>query len=554
MSFYDLSKPYNQYCEDVLSGKIIANRYIILACERYKSWFNRTDMYFDDKDVDKKIRFMQKIKHVKGALSGQNFILYPYQAWITANLIGWKWTEDNTRVINTALLILARKSGKTFYSSALMLAIILTDGEQGGEGYMIANSSAQAAIAFEHASNHCKSLDPDNQIFHRYRSEIRIPLLSSKIKILSADTSKLDGMSPQVFISDEYGMTKTSENYDILRTGQGARTNPLGIIISSMGFLVGDEYPLYAAWQNATEVLEGGKSQDSLFAAIYQLDEGDDWKDENVWIKSNPTLGGSISYKFLREQVEQAVNSPIQEVSIKTKNFNIWCNSATTWIPNSDILSHTQPVDLQSFNKDNPDEYYCYCGVDLSVVSDLTAVAYMVEKDEICYFKVDYYLPLGAIDKSSNKDIYRKWIRDGYLKTTNSKTINYDEIISDIIKVNDSLPIIQVLYDKWNARTFKQTMEENGLLMTPFSQTLGAFNTPTKEFERMLYQNKIVIDNNPITRWCFSNVELKYDDKENCKPIKSNGANGKIDGVIALLECLGGYLNNAKFTANIELV
>jgi len=184
----------------------------------------------------------------------------------------------------------------------------------------------------------------------------------------------------------------------------------------------------------------------------------------------------------------------------------------------------------------------------------LTAVAYMVEKDEICYFKVDYYLPLGAIDKSSNKDIYRKWIRDGYLKTTNSKTINYDEIIADMIKVNDSLPIIQVLYDKYNARSWAQKCEENGLLMTPFSQTLGAFNTPTKEFERMLYQNKIVIDNNPITRFCFSNVELKYDDKENCKPIKSNGANGKIDGVIAILESYGGYLNNAKFTANIELV
>ena len=37
-----------------------------------------------------------------------------------------------------------------------------------------------------------------------------------------------------------------------------------------------------------TEVLKGLKEDDTLFALIYALDEGDDWKDERVWPKSNP--------------------------------------------------------------------------------------------------------------------------------------------------------------------------------------------------------------------------------------------------------------------------
>jgi phage terminase large subunit-like protein len=46
-----ISYTYNQYADDVLSGKILACEAIILACKRYKDWFNRDDIYFDDEDV-----------------------------------------------------------------------------------------------------------------------------------------------------------------------------------------------------------------------------------------------------------------------------------------------------------------------------------------------------------------------------------------------------------------------------------------------------------------------------------------------------------------------
>ena len=225
MTDYNLEKSYIKYNEDVLNGKITTGKYIKLACLRMKSWFNRDDVYFDYADTDLKIRFMEKLKHSKGKYAGHNFKLLPYQQWITANIIGWKWKESNTRVINTALLMLARKAGKTFFASALMNSIIMTDREIGAEGYMISNSAQQAGIAFEHASQQCSSIDKKGKIFERYRSEIRIPLLKSKIQILSSDTSKLDGRSPSVFIVDEYHSAKTNEIFNILRTGQGIREN-----------------------------------------------------------------------------------------------------------------------------------------------------------------------------------------------------------------------------------------------------------------------------------------------------------------------------------------
>ena len=174
---YDISKPYIKYNEDVLNHRITTSIYIYQACERMKSWFSKEDRYFDYYDVEKKIRFMQKLKHSKDHFAGKQFILEPYQTWIVANVIGWKYKETGDRIVNEALLVLSRKAGKTFFASALMLAIIMTDGLPGAEGYMIANSSTQASICFNHATSQCKSIDPNGKIFQRYRSQIRIPLL-----------------------------------------------------------------------------------------------------------------------------------------------------------------------------------------------------------------------------------------------------------------------------------------------------------------------------------------------------------------------------------------
>ena len=53
----------------------------------------------------------------------------------------------------------------------------------------------------------------------------------------------------------------------------------------------------------------------------------------------------------------------------------------------------------------------------------------------------------------------------------------------------------------------------------------------------------------------FSNVELKVDHNENCKPIKEGmKKKKKIDGVIAILEALGGYLSDCYEEPTCEYI
>ena len=91
---------------------------------------------------------------------------------------------------------------------------------------------------------------------------------------------------------------------------------------------------------------------------------------------------------------------------------------------------------------------------------------------------------------------------------------------------------------------------EQGLPLEEYSQTLGNFNRPTKELERLILSGKAVIDNNDITRNCFRNVVLKSDYCGNVKPVKSQDKK-KIDGVIAMIQALGGYLLTPHYTNTI---
>jgi phage terminase large subunit-like protein len=55
---------------------------------------------------------------------------------------------------------------------------------------------------------------------------------------------KQDGLNPSCFIVDEFHAAQNYDNYNILKSGQAARKNPLAIIISSAGVLL-DTYPCF---------------------------------------------------------------------------------------------------------------------------------------------------------------------------------------------------------------------------------------------------------------------------------------------------------------------
>lgn len=535
---------YKEYAESVVNGDVVACKYIQLACKRFLEWFDRYD--FRVEKVDRVVNFISKLKHSTGVHNGKNFNLLPYQTFIIANIFGFYHKGTDERVVKYAYLELARKSGKTALAAAICLYMLVADGENGSEVELVANSAKQAKICFQMCSNYLQSIDRKGKYFKRYRDSIKFDSTKSLLQVLSSDADGNDGYNSYCFCLDEAHAMKDSALWDVMTSSQGMRNNPLGIIITTAGF---NKFGFcYQYRQTCLDILHGLKDNDSQFIGIFTIDEEDDWKNKECWIKANPSLGITVKETYLEQQVINATNNTSLEVGVRTKNFNQWVSSQDIWLNNDLLLSSSKKLRIEDFK-----EQVAYVGVDLASVSDMTAVSYMIPRDGKFYFFTDYYLPASCLSDNSNSELYKEWKRKGLLNITDGNVTDYDYVLSDILKRNKQIFINKIAYDSYNATQWAINATSQGLPLEPYSQALWNFNKPTKTFEILIKQGKVILDNNEITRWCFSNVYLKSDHNENVKPVKQQSQQ-KIDGVISILESLGIYLEEEHYDNVIEVI
>lgn len=540
---------YYKYAQDVLSGKLVAGELVKLACNRFLTDLEREDLEFRPHIVERFIRFSRMFKHFKGKSSGKTFILEPWQEFVAANIIGFYWKDTDIRRYTTAVLCISRKQGKTALAALFCLWFLIADGESSPEVDLSANSRKQSMVAYEFVEEFSKQIDPKHKDLKVYRNAIKCIPNIGKLNVFASDSTKLDGFNASFFLVDEMGAARDSKMYDVLRSSQGQRKNPLGMIISTAGFDLSSPY--YTMCNLGAEILHGTKTDDASFFMIYMLDEGDDWTDKKNWPKIAPNLNVTVDEKYLQDQVVYARNNPSAEVGVLTKNFNKWCQSSEVWIPEHYILKCTQDIDFAEIYDENT--CLMYGGIDLASVADMTAVTILMVDTETDkhYFKTYYYLPSSALDESPNREMYRNWQRSGELIVCNGNVTDYDYILNTIIPIYNEFGIRKIGYDPYNSTQFVVDATSEGLPMCEYNQNLTSFNKPTRELERLILSGQAVIDNNEITRWMFRNVALKSDWNNNVKPVKSADRQKKIDGVISMIEALGVYLKTPKYSNQI---
>ena len=540
---------YLKYAQDVVSGKQVAGKIIRLACQRYLDFMNDARYEFRPDKCERVLSFISKLKHYQGKCAGKPFVLEEWQKWIIYSIFGFYYKGSNERLVKKALITVGRKNGKSMQIAAIALYMLIADGEPAAQVLNIANNTKQAHLLFEMQQKLVKCLDPKHKYTKTLRDSIQVPKTSSYSQVLSSDSSGHDGSSPSTYILDEVHEMKDSKLWDVMISGTGFRVSPLGICISTSGFLLNGFLHNYR--DVCIDILEHRKEDDEQFAAIYELDDEDDWKDEKNWVKANPNLDVTVTRKYLEGQIRSAINDSALEVSVKTKNFNMWVSSKEIWISDDKIRKVMSPVNLDDYKDED-----CFMGVDLSAVSDLTSTTVMfppnpdreINPDKFV-FKTIIYLPESELTENVNSYLYMIWKRENYLKVTSGNVVDYDYILKDQININDKNYVVNVAYDKWNATQWAINATEEGLPLTPYSQALGNFNGPTKTLERLIRTGMVVIDNNPIVRWAFSNVTLKLDQHENAKPTKANNEKSKkIDPVISMIQSLGGYLENPRYS------
>lgn len=544
------------YAADVKSGKIIVNRYIKLAVDRYYKDIEdigSNGFLFDERAAQKALSFFELLCFTKGKWKGNPFKLEPWQAFIVANIFGWKRESDKTRRFTEAYVEIPKKNGKTELAAGVGLYMLLMDREPGAEVYAAAYTRDQAGICFNAAKSMARKSKSIAKHLTIFTYNLYQDSTESSMAAVSHDANNTEGKNSHCVLFDEYHVHKTDDVKTSLRSGMAARSQPLFFTITTAGS--NKQGPCYKYRDGCITVLENKVERSNMFCMIYGLDEGDDWQDEAMWSKANPNYDVSVRPQFLKDEFKKAKTNGREEVEFKTKHLNQWVDADITWI-NSELWTG---LAKPSFNP--PAYSLCYGGLDLATISDICSFSLFFPEQEGIeqgHFVSFHFVPKGAVEKARTGGIdYLDWVKDGHLIVTPGETTNHDLIKEEILRCCEYYAIRFIAYDRYEASQLVRQLDDelsptyipgNGKekakyepRMQQFSQKAVAMNAPTKAFEKFIVDKNITHDGSPVTSWMLGNVSIFTDSSGNIKVDKGKSKD-KVDGVVAMIMALGEYL------------
>ena len=552
----ELERVARQFARKVLDGTLVVGRLQRLAVVR-----NRRDLQTGKKrglrfNSKRGIRAVWWVEHrarlSKGKLAGKPFVLQPWQAWVLWVAFGWerKVRGEWKRRYRTLYLSMARKNGKTEMIAALGLMFLFPalGGEVGGEVYSAATKRDQAAICWKHAAAMVKK-SPELRAeisIHDSRHNLSCLSSESKFEAVASDSTTLDGLGPLLVIIDEYHEHPTSDVKDVLESGQGARHEPMTIVITTAGGK--RDGPCWDLEQDAIKTLEARDENDidadDLFAFICRLDEGDgknvkgdDPFDEKAWPKANPNLGVSIQLDFLRIEAKVAKRQPRKRNEFFRKHANLWTEVSTAWLPMLDWDACAAPVKLRPNTGRR-----AWVGLDLSSTSDYTAGVALLEPDDDDMWDVlpHFWIPAETLMEREHTDRtpIGRWVEHGLVTATSGNVVDQDAVKDWLLNLREQYDVVEVPMDPHNATKLQTELQALGFPVFSMRQGWVTMSPAIKQTETWIKQKKLRHGGNPVLRWMFGNVALKRDQNDNLALHKGRSAD-RIDGMVGLCEAVG---------------
>lgn len=528
------------YIAGVLDGSILVGKLVRLAVERQVADMQRQDTaefpyYFDIEAAEKACRFFPKIlRHSKGEWAGLAFDLEPWQAFFVWCLYGWK-RPDGTRRFRKAILLVARKNGKTQLGAGIAHKGAVADNEAVAEIYCAATKKEQAMVLFDEAERMARSSQPLSKHSQTRRHKILFPSTGSKIIPLGSD-KPFDGLNPHNVVLDELHAWREHHRpfFDTMVTASGARRQPLLLIITTEGdtnsrLWIGER-------DYAIGMLEGNYADESLFALLYAIDSDDDWQDEKNWAKANPNLGVSVKLDYLREFANSAKHS----IEKRNQFLRYHCNRVV-----SATEMAIEPKQWDACKGELSDwasaDTVC-AGFDIGGHDDLAGLAYcarfedgeMVDNDgekRPTYryeFKTRAYI-YSESKRDTSQMPWAEWCHNGLVQRE-EYVIN--AIKEQIIADSKSMGIEGIAYDQFNAQQLGEDLAKEGFTAIQFRQNYTMYNEPLHIFLTLLEKGKIRHDGNPLLRWCAGNLAIKRDSLDRWMPCKK-ASKDKIDPIVA---------------------
>ena len=285
------------------------------------------------------------VRHTKGVHAGQPLELEAWQTDFVNEL--YRLDADGKRVYTNCMLLLPRKNGKSTLAAGLALYQLCADGESSPEVYLSANSREQAGAVFRQMRDCVLTSPMLGDWVTPMRSHLECPSNMGIARVTSADGSKsVHGTNPSFACQDELWAAKSMDLLEALVSGAGARSEPLTVIISTVGHdrssPLGEMHKkLYHLPEEMREVRNDGFltiGRDLKAGFLYwcygpPLDPADwrytaDLDDPTVWRKANPASW--ITDEFLEKQ---HASPSMRSSEFQRFMVNAWAEAEDYWLP-----------------------------------------------------------------------------------------------------------------------------------------------------------------------------------------------------------------------------
>jgi phage terminase large subunit-like protein len=248
--------------------------------------------------------------------------LFDWQKALLTDLFARR-VRDGRRKHRQALIGLPRKNGKSAIGSGIGLYGLLL-GPAGGEVYSCAGDREQARIVFGMAKRMVELEPTLAEQVKVYRDVIEVPASGSIYRVLSAEAYTKEGLSPTLVIFDEVHVQPSSELWDVMNLGSGARLEPLVLGITTAGSRtdsLGRDSLCYSLYQHGQRVVNGEVDDPSFYFAWWEPKLGTeaDHRDPKVWAEANPGLGTIVDVEDFKSTVVRT-----SESEFRTKRTNCW--------------------------------------------------------------------------------------------------------------------------------------------------------------------------------------------------------------------------------------
>ena len=559
-----------EYAQHVLTHQEEHCEENILAAERFFRDLENPAFEMDEDMVDFVIHFIENvIVHQQGddmfAVSIRNkpLLLQPWQHFVVVNLFGFYYKGTNERRFKEALIMLARKNGKTSFTAAIALAYQILDTDSGSKCYIVANSVKQAMEAFGFLRFNVERWNDKNIRIKDNNQEHSITANfgdegSFFIQALANDESRLDSLNGNVIILDEAHTMRNSKKHGLMKKTMSAYRNSMLFVISTAG-----DIPtgfLANRLKYCQKVLKQLVTDDSFFIFICKANQsadGDvgDYLDENVLKMANPSWGVTVSLKALKEEAEQAMNDPQTRNEFFNKTLNIFTNSMNAYFNPDEFIASDSCYDW-SLEELARLPIRWYGGADLSRLHDLTAAAlYGVyhdgEKDvDICITHA--FFPRINAQKKANDDGIPLfgWQSDGWLTMSNTPTVLYDDIVKWFISMRErGFKIQAVGMDRKFGREFLAKMKKAKFKMIDQPQLFYLKSEGFRRIEFKVKNKEFYYLHSDAYEYCVSNVRAieKVDDAVQYEKLDGDGGTARIDLFDAsVFACIQALANLGK--------